>query len=203
MRRARIVVQGVARPQGSKTTVVKNGRSIVLDGKGPGRARFHAWRKAVREVATDELDPDRFPIARPTPVAVRVLFECPRPGYHYRTGAHAGELKPHAPYWNPTQNPGDVDKLLRAILDGLAGVAFQNDGQVADAHASTFYGDRPAATIYVVELDPCGYVPFAGVPLELLAEGDLARVFDFSSRRPAGTFEELDELETDDLEAGS
>lgn len=177
MRRARIVVRGDVRPQGSKTAVVRGGRARVIEGKGPGRVAFHAWRKLVRETADAELDSDRFPIEKGVPVAVRLLFETARPAYHHRGNDPDRELRPDAPYWNPTQKPGDADKLARAVLDGLTGAAFVNDSQVADLHVAKFYGDCPGVVVYVVELNPSGYVPFAGVPLELLTVEDLDRAF--------------------------
>jgi crossover junction endodeoxyribonuclease RusA len=34
----------------------------------------------------------------------------------------------------------DVDKLLRAVLDGLTGIAFDDDSQVVDARVFKYFG---------------------------------------------------------------
>ncbi|MCR4339570.1 MAG: RusA family crossover junction endodeoxyribonuclease [Gemmatimonadaceae bacterium] len=51
-----------------------------------------------------------------------------RPAGHYGTGRNAGTVRPCAPEW-PTTKP-DADKLTRALLDALTGVAYVDDSQV-------------------------------------------------------------------------
>lgn len=65
----------------------------------------------------------------PGPVVVEVVFRFPRPKKHYRTGKHAGELRPDAPEWH-AQLP-DCDKLQRNLGDALKGPLLRDDGQIA------------------------------------------------------------------------
>lgn len=73
------------------------------------------------------------------PVAVEVVFDFAAPersklGY-------------------PGRQVGDVDKLLRAVLDGLSGVAYRDDAQVITAVVWKDFGRVPGAVIRVGSLD--------------------------------------------------
>ena len=123
-----IRVNGTPAPQGSKRHV-GNGRMIEMSkAVGP-------WREAVRA------ETQRIYLGRPDwdtaaagtcgrPVDVSVTFVLARPKGHFRTGRNAHLLRDTAPTF-PAGKP-DIDKLARAVLDGLtAGGAFADDGQVA------------------------------------------------------------------------
>jgi Holliday junction resolvase RusA-like endonuclease len=43
----------------------------------------------------------------------------------------------------------DVDKLLRAALDGMTGIIYEDDSQVTDAKVGKFYGLPERAEIIV------------------------------------------------------
>lgn len=43
----------------------------------------------------------------------------------------------------------DVDKLIRATLDAMAGVVFADDKQVTEVHAHKFYSERPGVNVRV------------------------------------------------------
>lgn len=101
----RFDVPGLPAPQGSKTAVVRGGRAVVLEGKGPGRQRHVDWRTAVATVARAHA-PER-PIDGP--VAVTIDFRLPRSkSWPKRLGD---------PAWHTTAP--DLDKLARAVLDSL------------------------------------------------------------------------------------
>lgn len=51
----------------------------------------------------------------------------------------------------PTVTP-DLDKLVRAVLDGLTGVAYEDDSQVIAIDASKFYGQNEGAWINIEQL---------------------------------------------------
>ena len=51
----------------------------------------------------------------------------------------------------PTVAP-DVDKLLRAVMDALTGVAYLDDAQVVQVTASKQYGETPGVDIGIKEL---------------------------------------------------
>lgn len=77
------------------------------------------------------------PFVTGIPIGIHVTFFIPRPKGDYRTGKHAGELRATAPA-APAKKP-DVDKLLRAVLDGLTGVIYHDDAQVVEVQASKAY----------------------------------------------------------------
>ena len=116
----RIVVRGIPAAQGSKRHV-GNGRMVESSrAVGP-------WREAVR-AETQRAMNGREPLSGA--VQVDASFYLPRPKSHYRTGRNAHLVKDGAPR-RPFGKP-DLDKLARAILDGLtAGSAWADDGQVA------------------------------------------------------------------------
>lgn len=58
------------------------------------------------------------------PVSMRLIFHMRRPKSVKRA--------------RPTVNP-DVDKLARAVLDALEGVAYRNDGQVVELQLAKYY----------------------------------------------------------------
>lgn len=53
------------------------------------------------------------------PIGVEVTFTLPRPKAHYRTGRNAHMLRDAAPAWPTGHSTGDVDKLVRLVLDAL------------------------------------------------------------------------------------
>jgi len=50
----------------------------------------------------------------------------------------------------PFKRP-DIDKLARAVLDALTGVAYEDDEQVVKLVASKEYTDNPGVTIKIVD----------------------------------------------------
>lgn len=141
-RRASFRVPGVPVPQGSKQAFVVKGRAVVTE---RGRSALGPWRSAIAAAAAAELDE-----ALVGPIAVALVFTLPRPKSHYRTGARAGELREAAPRYVETRP--DVDKLTRAVLDALSGVAFRDDGQVAELVARKVFGAQPGVLVELQEL---------------------------------------------------
>lgn len=72
------------------------------------------------------------------PVQLVCSFHFDRPKAHYRAN---GELKPSAPDYKTTTP--DLDKLVRALLDGLTGVLLHDDRQVVWCQAQKVYGEQP------------------------------------------------------------
>ena len=70
-------------------------------------------------------------------VVLELMFTLSRPKGHYGTGRNAGKLKPSAPE-HPTTQP-DMDKMLRAVQDGLTHIAWQDDSQVVFAKIGKRY----------------------------------------------------------------
>lgn len=125
------VVEGTPRPQGSKSFV--RGR-IVEASKYVG-----PWRKTVAKEAAEV-----FPHPTVDPVKVTLTFVFERPKSHMYAD---GRLKPHC-HESHIQRP-DVDKLSRAILDALTGIAYVDDSQVVSLDAIKVWGPKAGVKISV------------------------------------------------------
>ena len=98
--------------------------------------RVKGWRQVVAEQAQAAVGGELFL----GPVVLTVTFRLPRPDSLPKKTHHH------------TRKP-DLDKLIRAIGDGLTGVVFVDDKQVVDLHARKIYtsGARPPSAHIVVE----------------------------------------------------
>lgn len=141
---------------------VAQGDLSAAGGRGKGRTRlYHAngkaltpYRNTVAEAAA------RIVAGRALlegPVRVNLEFRIGRPRAHFRTGRAAlglSLLRPGAPEaWDCTGG-ADLDKLARAVLDALTGVAYVDDRQVADLRARRVWAVRGGVSIAVSELNP-------------------------------------------------
>jgi Holliday junction resolvase RusA-like endonuclease len=115
--------------QGSKRHV---GRGIMVEmGKDIG-----LWRQAICMQAISEAKG----LKLFDPIALRACFWFQRPKSHFRTGKHLGGIKDSAPTFRAAQP--DLDKLLRALFDGLtASGVIQDDRQIVMVEAEKRYGD--------------------------------------------------------------
>lgn len=141
-------VPGIPAPQGSKRYLgVKGGKGITVESS----KRVAPWRADVRAEAQKACTE---PLAGP--VAVVLAFAMPRPKSHYRTGRNAHLLRDTAPAY-PAGRP-DLDKLERAILDALSGIAWLDDSQVVTISAGKRYAcdviGRPTQPGVIVEIGP-------------------------------------------------
>ena len=131
MNRIEFFVPGLPATQGSKKHV---GNGILVE----SCKRLPEWRKRVQFEFDDATHGC---VAFDGPVGLTCRFRMPRPKSHYRTGKHAGELKPDAPeYCN--KRP-DTTKMVRAVEDALSGRAFKDDAQVAVQHNEKKYSNNP------------------------------------------------------------
>jgi len=120
-------VEGIPRPQGSKT--IMRGRLVESSKHLP------AWRKALAEGATEVQSQSGFFLTEA--VKVQIEFRMPRPKSVKRL--------------LPTVMP-DVDKLCRAVLDSMSGILYNDDAQVVELHAFKVYSETPGALITLSEL---------------------------------------------------
>lgn len=119
-------VNGIPIPQGSMKVI--NGR--VLHSQGSALA---VWRSLIGwEAKVAGAEPHALP------VKITISFYMPRP----KTVKRA----------YPSVAP-DLDKLIRAVLDGLTGVAYADDGQVVQIHAQKLYGASVGAEIKLETLE--------------------------------------------------
>ncbi len=142
-----IKVPGKPQPAGSK-------RAYPFR-RGDGRLGVHVtddnpkavdWKAAVRHEA--RLVYDGLPLEGG--VRVSFIFSAPRPKSHYRTGSHAGELKPNAPM-HPITKP-DALKLARGTEDALTGIIWRDDAQVVHGSQHKRFGDRYETIIEIEDL---------------------------------------------------
>ena len=139
-------VVGVPAPQGSKDQF---GRE--------SSARVKPWRERVHSAALDALDAAQWPLLPfgDADVALTVSFAFARPASHYGTGRNAETLKPSAPGYPTSRRCGDLDKLLRAVMDALTGVAYTDDAKVASETATKLWvhrGVSPVTEVTVVRM---------------------------------------------------
>lgn len=139
-------VRDVPAPQGSKRHV---GHGILVESS----KKVKPWREAVRSECVAAMTATGVTGWRTGPVEVAMEFYLPRPKSHYRTGKHAGELRPDAPH-RVDKRP-DLDKLVRSTLDALkaAGI-YGDDGQVATfGETGKWYAD-PAPVGALITVRP-------------------------------------------------
>jgi Holliday junction resolvase RusA-like endonuclease len=139
-------VSGEPAGQGSKKGFLhKHTKRVVIVDDNPVQLRN--WRNSIIQESRDAMA-GRDPISGA--VVVGATFAFLRPANHY--GARGG-LLPSAPIYRTTQP--DLDKLLRALLDGLtAGGVFEDDKQVIGfSDVQKVFGSKPGAQI-TVRWDP-------------------------------------------------
>ena len=142
-------VLGRPAPKGSARAFYKAGmkRAIVVKDNDE---RQRSWDRAVREVASEVLGELVEPVYTRIAVSVAIEFRLARPAGHW--GARG--LKPSAPI-APATKP-DIDKLTRATLDSLIGLAFDDDSRVVQLAISKLYASpgQEGARITVQEYRP-------------------------------------------------
>lgn len=118
-------VEGKPVPQGS--LVFMKGRPIHQ-----GADRLATWRADIARLARKAgCQPNN------SPIAVNLIFYMKKPKTVDRR--------------MPTVPP-DLDKLIRAVLDGLTGVAYADDGQVVKISAVKVYGTKLGVQIGILEI---------------------------------------------------
>lgn len=126
------VVNGIPQPRGSKKALPNRstGRAMMVD----SNPKSGPWMNAVSHQAA--LAMDGGPLFD-GPVEVSMSFAFPRPKSHYRTGKRSTELRDDAPVMH-AKKP-DCDKLVRAVGDGMTGVVYRDDSQIALLHVDKRY----------------------------------------------------------------
>lgn len=133
-RRLEIDVPGIPKPQGSKRHV---GRGILIE----SCRELKPWREAITAEALKAAA-----VRADGPVVVRLEFRFDRPKGHYGKRG----VKDSAPATKTTKP--DIDKLARAVLDGLW-PCWQDDSQVVSLLATKVWcddGELPGVGITVL-----------------------------------------------------
>lgn len=144
MRRQEILsftVHGKPVAQGSTRAFVVKGRPIITStAKG-----LKSWRTLVSLTLQERIQEigleGRLPLEGPVFVSMR--FRIPRP-----------KSEPKNRRTWPDRRP-DLDKLVRAVLDSLSGVAFSDDGQVVSIFAEEDWG-LSGVTVWVGKVSEDG-----------------------------------------------
>lgn len=132
-----ITIPGDPKPKGSMKCIGQIGkvRHQLTEDYRPGQKE---WRDRISTTVRQKVK-TRYALG--VPVAVEVTFTLARPTYHYGTGRNAHLIKERFLWESPTnQGTGDVDKMLRLLLDALQdGGLLANDAQVVDTHPVKVY----------------------------------------------------------------
>ncbi len=133
-------VAGVPAPQGSKSAVVRNGRAIMFE----QNKRTMPWREQIALQASSIMRAHNYKIIDGAALSIEAVFFMPRPKSHY--GKH-GLLK-SAPR-HCSKKP-DIDKMARALLDGLSDIVFDDDSRITVLTARKQYAvDKLSAGVHV------------------------------------------------------
>ena len=129
-------VEGIPAPKGSMKCVGGRGkiRHQLVEDHRPGQKE---WRARVA-AAGDAL---ALPEPLTGPVSVEITFTLPLPK----------SVRPETHTWPTQHNTGDLDKLVRLILDALTGPVFVDDSSVVEITARKAYPHTPAP-----DLTPAG-----------------------------------------------
>jgi Holliday junction resolvase RusA-like endonuclease len=150
----------VTRGDGSIVTR-PNGRPMVIKHDDTG-AKGKQWLGTVAQaVAVAMSEQGMSMVPAKVPVVLEMVFFRPRNVSHYGTGRNAELLKDSAPAL-PAVKP-DIDKLARAILDALKGIAWHDDGQVTGAPAWKEFGTPARVELRVWRL-PASVAEVAQLP---------------------------------------
>jgi crossover junction endodeoxyribonuclease RusA len=128
------VVPGRARTKGSlKAIRTRYGRTVLIQ----SNKKEPSWAATVRGFARRST---RTLAQLPTAITISVDVELKRPR---RTSGNSSPVR---------RSSGDVDKLLRSILDALTGVAYQDDSQVVEATIRKRFSEVEQVTIRIQEV---------------------------------------------------
>lgn len=143
-------VEGIPVPKGSQIPRSRGGKVWTMY---TNDRKLRPWEMLVREAVRSEMARMGIETFEKTAIQVRVTFYFPRPKTHFTVN---GAPSSRWCEYHKTKANGDLDKLLRAVLDALQGVVYKDDGQVCEVYASRVYdrhGSGQKATITVITLD--------------------------------------------------
>lgn len=147
------IVEGRPVPQGSKSYLgqTKAGKPMFKESS----ERLPTWRKDVRDAARQVASAGHpGAVLWEGPTFVSITFRFHRPKGHYRTGKNAHLLRDGMDTHPSTGSTGDLDKLVRAVLDAMTSVVYEDDKRVVGIHTSKVYAEREGASITVQAAAP-------------------------------------------------
>lgn len=135
MSELRFTAYGTPQPQGSAKAFVRGNRAFITS----DNTKLKPYRHTLTQVALGALNETGFPAPycpREMAVEVHITWMLAKPK---STAKRVTQ---------PIRKP-DADKLLRAVLDSLTGVAYEDDAQVVRVFARKEYGS-PERTVVMV-----------------------------------------------------
>ncbi len=141
-------VNGLAAPQGSKTLTRWGGMKEAS-------ANVLPWREAIKAAVQTQYN--GIMMTGPVEVIVEFIFQRPKGHYKTKNGVVSEQLKDWAPIHCESSRHGDIDKLCRSTLDGLAaksgGQLIADDSQVVMLTARKRYANvqEPAGAMIAVK----------------------------------------------------
>ncbi len=127
------LVLGEPIPQGSKSATARGGRAVLFE----ANKKLKPWRETITRQVRHQFNGQAFEPGEP--IRARILFTLTKPASVKRL-------------W-PTAKP-DVDKLTRAIFDGVADAGvFAGDQQIIAVTAFKVYAEpgEPASALIVLD----------------------------------------------------
>lgn len=132
-------VFGKPEPQGNKTGFVRGGKVVMVEGRrAKSRKAFKDWRGNIQNQA-DAVIARGYSTFTPfwdCALDVRLNFFLPRPKSLPKKILH------------PVKKP-DLDKLVRAVFDGMTGILFRDDSQIVNLRARKDYSDTPRVEVTI------------------------------------------------------
>ena len=147
-------VPGRAAPGGSKRGFYSPKLKRVL--MTPASKATKPWMAIVSAYAMEAMNAAGQAVSNIQTVAMLVWIEflMERPKKHFRTGKHAGELRPDAQKWH-TVKP-DLTKLCRSTEDAMSGIVWRDDSLIAMHNLQKRYAnpnETPGAHVKVFLLE--------------------------------------------------
>lgn len=131
-------VFGTAQPQGSTRAFIPRGwtRPVITT----DNTKLKPWRQELAETAMVAMNEHGAKMAaRGVPISVSLTFYFAKPKSEKKLVLHK------------TTKP-DIDKLLRAVLDALTGIAYQDDSQVCECRVTKMFGSPARLEVQVSTL---------------------------------------------------
>lgn len=155
----RFDVLGTPAPKGSSRAIMRGGFAVnVPSGSDTNKRNLRTWDQAVRLAAQIAAGACGYPPDRPAfidvALRVNVTFRMKRPKGHWGKNGLNAKAK-REPY--PKTKP-DQDKLLRATLDAMEGLLFDDDGRISESYVCRVWaapGEEGASII----VEPIDYQP--------------------------------------------
>ena len=111
------------------------------------KSNIKSYKQRVGYIARKEF---KQPIERDIPLEIEMKFYMPIPKYLSKVKKNRLTLDKEVKY--VTKKP-DPDNLLKAILDGLNGIAYFDDGQVVKLKVEKVYSFNPRTEIEILALE--------------------------------------------------